>query len=51
MKAVVVLFSFLAAVALAAPSTIDSRSDTEPAMVNAAGEVVPFDPAGVVVKG
>ncbi|PGH02901.1 hypothetical protein GX51_04357 [Blastomyces parvus] len=50
MKLVVVFFSFLV-VAIAAPSTVDSRSDTDPAMVNAAGEVVPFDPAGVVVKG
>ncbi|OJD16673.1 hypothetical protein AJ78_03183 [Emergomyces pasteurianus Ep9510] len=49
MNLIIALFSFLA-VAIAAPSTVDSRSDTEPAMVNAAGEVVPFDPAGVVVK-
>ncbi|EEH17053.1 hypothetical protein PABG_07140 [Paracoccidioides brasiliensis Pb03] len=49
MKLIFALFSILA-VAIAAPSTMDPRSDTEPAMVDAAGEVVPFDPAGVVVK-
>ncbi|PGH12395.1 hypothetical protein AJ79_04343 [Helicocarpus griseus UAMH5409] len=49
MKLTITLFSILA-VALAAPAGVDSRSDTAPAMMSAAGEVVPFDPAGVVVK-
>ncbi|OAX81606.1 hypothetical protein ACJ72_04049 [Emergomyces africanus] len=49
MKLIITFFSFLAVV-IAAPSTVDARSDTEPAMVNAAGEVVPFDSTGVVVK-
>ncbi|PGH18665.1 hypothetical protein AJ80_04413 [Polytolypa hystricis UAMH7299] len=38
------------AIAIAAPISLDSRSDTQPAMTNGAGDVVPFDSARVVPK-
>ncbi|KAK2738826.1 hypothetical protein FQN55_000382 [Onygenales sp. PD_40] len=49
MKLIISVFALMA-VAIAAPAAIDTRSDTAPVMMSAAGEVVPFDSAGVNAK-
>lgn len=46
MKLTIAIFSLLAAVAIAAPSTVDVRSDTDPVMSDGEGGVIPYQNTG-----